>query len=363
MSKINLLSVSGGKDSTALILHAMERDKEFRCVFADTGHEHEQTYEYLDYLRTRLGIVIEVAKADFTKRIEAKREYIKKHWFTDLTNGRPGKWVKTGATTASEMPPPPNDPFRPAEVDAWLWQRELGPMSAVDAQAKVDDALSILIPTGNPFLDLCLWKGKFPSVKVRFCTDELKVLPIHDQIVRPILATGRSVRSWQGVRADESARRATYPMHERLMAGVWAYRPLLRWTAADVFALHRRHAVKPNPLYLQGMNRVGCMPCIMSRKGELAEIGRRFPGVIDRLRKWEELISTVGKRGTATFFDVRPFAEDKFNVNYIDHGIDAAFQWSLTERGGRQFNLFLSGEEIPACSSSYGLCEMPEEVK
>ncbi len=43
-------NVSGGKDSTAMILHLMELNLNFEAVFCDTGWEHEQTYEYLDYL-------------------------------------------------------------------------------------------------------------------------------------------------------------------------------------------------------------------------------------------------------------------------------------------------------------------------
>ena len=43
-------NVSGGKDSTAMILHLMELNLNFEAVFCDTGWEHEQTYEYLEYL-------------------------------------------------------------------------------------------------------------------------------------------------------------------------------------------------------------------------------------------------------------------------------------------------------------------------
>ncbi|MGA4815516.1 phosphoadenosine phosphosulfate reductase family protein [Pseudomonas aeruginosa] len=40
--------MSGGKDSTALLLLAIERGAEdLQAVFADTGHEHPQTYEYI----------------------------------------------------------------------------------------------------------------------------------------------------------------------------------------------------------------------------------------------------------------------------------------------------------------------------
>ena len=314
--KINLLSISGGKDSTAMLLHAIERGVEFQCCFADTGHEHADVYEYLDYLRDKLGIEIKVAKADFAKRIEGKAKYIQEHWADDGI---------------------PDD--------------------------KIQLALDTLKPTRNPFLDLCIWKGRFPSALARFCTDELKVEPITNQIVLPILKSGMGVRSWQGVRKEESPRRATYPMHELLDYRVWAYRPLLEWTAEDVFAIHHKHGVKPNPLYLKGMNRVGCMPCIMCRKGELLEISRRFPEVIERLKVWEKIVSSASKRGEGTFFPVKNLSKKKDNICYTTDGIESAVKWARTERGGKQFNLFTEFEDIPECSSNYGLCEFENDEK
>src|SRR5579859_3399574 len=52
-------SVSGGKDSTAMVLALREAELEFRCVFADTGWEHPETLAYVDYLAETLGIEIE----------------------------------------------------------------------------------------------------------------------------------------------------------------------------------------------------------------------------------------------------------------------------------------------------------------
>lgn len=53
-------SVSGGKDSTALLCALREAEIPHRAVFADTGWEAPETYEYLDTLRRVLGIVIDV---------------------------------------------------------------------------------------------------------------------------------------------------------------------------------------------------------------------------------------------------------------------------------------------------------------
>jgi 3'-phosphoadenosine 5'-phosphosulfate sulfotransferase (PAPS reductase)/FAD synthetase len=50
-----IASVSGGKDSTALMLALREADVSFRAVFADTGWEAPETYAYLDTLREMIG--------------------------------------------------------------------------------------------------------------------------------------------------------------------------------------------------------------------------------------------------------------------------------------------------------------------
>lgn len=54
-STINTISISGGKDSLAQWLRAIENDVPHISVFADTGHEHPQTMEYLDYLESKLN--------------------------------------------------------------------------------------------------------------------------------------------------------------------------------------------------------------------------------------------------------------------------------------------------------------------
>ena len=61
-----LLSVSGGKDSTAMILYmkeiAIDQDK-LEYVFMDTGWESVETYSYLDYLESNLDIKINRIRA------------------------------------------------------------------------------------------------------------------------------------------------------------------------------------------------------------------------------------------------------------------------------------------------------------
>lgn len=51
----HIVSLSGGKDSTALAIYLRDRIPELEYVFCDTGEELPETYEYLDKLEATLG--------------------------------------------------------------------------------------------------------------------------------------------------------------------------------------------------------------------------------------------------------------------------------------------------------------------
>ena len=171
----------------------------------------------------------------------------------------------------------------------------------------------------------------------------------------------RKITCWQGVRADESPNRARLPEWDAEIddgkgGGLWNYRPILQWTVDDVFQAHRRHGIRWNPLYEQGMNRVGCMPCINCNKGEMLQITRRFPEELERIAQWERMVGDAAKRGMATFFAVKGVAND--NINLQEHGVMARAEWSKTTRGGKQYDLINAVDEtVPTCQSAYGLCE------
>ncbi|WP_218965423.1 phosphoadenosine phosphosulfate reductase domain-containing protein [Snodgrassella alvi] len=300
----NVVSVSGGKDSTAVLLLALERNApNLKAVFADTGNEHPITYDYLEYLDKKVH-PITIVKADFTEDLNRRSDYIQNHWLEE------GK-----------------------------------------SQYEIDKAVEALKPTGNPFLDLCLYKGRFPSPRAAFCTKMLKKEVIDQQVFSPLLTEGYDVNSWVGVRADESPRRAALKVSEfaKDLKGskLWIYRPVLKWTAQDCFNLHKKHGIEPNPLYKMGMSRVGCMPCMQCRKTELLEISKRFPEEFERIKNWEERVSNASKRGSATFFPAK--ADELGKYPKIDTVIS-----NLKYKQSYEFQ-----EELfePMCSSVYGLCE------
>ena len=52
----HILSLSGGKDSTALALYMRDRVPQMEYVFCDTGEELAETYDYLLKIEAQLGI-------------------------------------------------------------------------------------------------------------------------------------------------------------------------------------------------------------------------------------------------------------------------------------------------------------------
>lgn len=306
---IRLVSISGGKDSTATLLVALERHPkdEVRAVFADTGNEHPMTYEYVRYLGDRLDLPIVWLKRDFTDWWWRRRDYIRDKW--------PDKGVPADAIARA------------------LAVFEKG-------------------PTGNPYLDLCMIKGRFPSRMAQFCTQFLKTEPLNEYALELVDAGEDDLESWQGVRADESPSRAR--LAEREDKGEFiTYRPILSWNVEQVFAQHAKHGIEPNPLYKLGMSRVGCMPCINVNKDELLEIAARFPEQLERIAEWEAAVGKGSKRGGSSFIP----APDDGRGDRVGRNIWQVVEWSKTGRGGRQYDMLKVGYEPLQCSSAYGLCE------
>lgn len=326
--------MSGGKDSTAMALFALEYCEKHNIefpdmVFADTGNENPITMEYLDFLdgffEKKTGKKIERVKLDFSAQMARKIEFIKKHWKEDLMSGK-------------------------ARDNA---------LSEEEADSVVAVAINNLKPSGIPFLDLCMVKGRFPSTRARFCSIELKHIAIYAHVFEPALENGDLV-SWQGVRADESHARRNLPEFELDDKGYYVFRPVLSWDYEKVFEQHKKHGVEPNPLYKMGMMRVGCSPCIHSVKNEILAWSDRFPGEVDKIDSWEKKVGLVSKSGqvVCSFFrkDKTP-GDHRSKREVYSPRIRDVIRWAKTGRGGKTFDMFKISGDFASCASFYGLCE------
>ena len=270
-------AVSGGKDSTAMCLHLQEIGVPHRRVFADTGWEAAETYDYLETLRRRLG-PIDVVRNE-------------RLW----SGARPG---------------------------------EAG------------------------MLTLVRQKQMFPSRTRRFCTEELKLKPFKAYIER--VADEGPVINAIGIRAQESRARAGLPeweWNDDFDCQTW--RPLIGWSEADVIAIHRRHDLAPNPLYMGTARRVGCYPCIFASKEEIAAIPEERVRQIDGVER--ELTADAEARGVdrpgRSFFHMRG---DPVTGASGFAPIDRVREWARTARGGAQIRLLETAE--PGCMR-WGLCD------
>src|ERR1043165_2798728 len=119
-------------------------------------------------------------------------------------------------------------------------------------------------------VELIRKKGMFPSRARRFCTEELKTFPVRNSL---------------NARMEARANVSEWEWMDGFDCEVW--RPLIHWTLDEVIAIHKRHDVKPNKLYLMGMDRVGCWPCINSNKAEVRKIAELDPAKIEDIRALE----------------------------------------------------------------------------
>jgi len=234
--------------------------------------------------------------------------------------------------------------------------RVLGPIKWIAAPRKMEE--------------LIRHKGMFPSRLRRFCTQELKVFPMA-RYLRERMDSGVEVVNAVGIRAAESEARAQLSAWEESQTfdcEIW--RPLLSWSEADVIAIHQRHGLRPNPLYLLGASRVGCWPCVYARKSELRLLAETDPKRVVRLRLLEDEIAVKAAEraardgrelaSTPTWFQNR--LSTRLPGGKRDGAcwpIERVMAWARSApRGGRSASAdeFLLASQQDGCTR-WGLCE------
>lgn len=168
------------------------------------------------------------------------------------------------------------------------------------------------------FVDMATKKGRMPSTKARFCTEELKIKPMIDFV----LEQEESLLIIQGIRADESSARSRmekecryfkyyfepygydkngkpkYHTYRKKEVIEWCkkysddiIRPIFFLTAIETLNYIIGEGFPVNPLYYKGAKRVGCYPCVMCSKSEITNIVENDPSRIDDIRSAEKLSS------------------------------------------------------------------------
>lgn len=247
------------------------------------------------------------------------------------------------------------------------------------------------------FWELAAWKGRFPSTKARFCTQHLKIIPTRAEVQRLLQESSR-VLVINGVRRSEghtgNNRAAALEWEHDLEGwGTWIHRPIVEWTIEQVWAIHKRHiplddvialvwadptmaeetkfhlttkmaerGIPDNPLYTMGASRVGCFPCINSRKAEIRAMDKYRPERIEFIEH-EELSFTDTRQGISTFFrrnTTPPRWRSRKVVTVAGEVVTVptirdVVEWSKTSRGGKQYEMDF---DLPASACDIGgMCE------
>ena len=258
-------------------------------------------------------------------------------------------------------------------------------------------------------VDLATKRKRFPASQSRFCTTELKSIPMIDWILEqtehlliiqgirknesesrskmfencrmfkyyfePYQTNTMIVESFKNIKnPSKKARKKYEKAKSRLEIGKedekfhnyrkreikkWCekyddsiLRPVFEWSGQYVIDYIIENGQKPNPLYYKGANRVGCFPCIMTSKKELRAMIELTPEFIEKVNQAEI-------QSKHSFFP-----SDYVPTKYCSQRSKSGKKYPLisdvvnylTEFSG---NLFEEDENLynKSCMSFYGICE------
>ncbi len=258
------------------------------------------------------------------------------------------------------------------------WEHELTYQHIKEVESQIGQQIKIIKSKKyDGFADMVTKKGRFPSTKARFCTEELKVKPSIDYV----LSLTEDVRIYQGIRAEESAaRRAMSPSddyfkfyfepygtdkkgkpkyHSYRKKDIVAWcdkhsadveRPIHKWSGQEVIDFILSKGFKPNPLYYMGMKRVGCFPCIMCSHNEIKTIAEKFPETLETLETLEALEALENSTFFPPDYIPRRFCSKETPQGNVPLVSDVV---KYVADNPDQQELF----SRPSCMSYYNICE------
>lgn len=223
-------------------------------------------------------------------------------------------------------------------------------------------------------VDLAKKKARWPSSQRRFCTSELKTIPMIDYILDEV---NDNILMIQGIRAAESSKRAemskqcTYfkyyvqpygkgkdgkgKYHTYRRKDVLAFcskyaddllRPVFDWSAQQVIDYILNNGLEPNPLYRMGYKRVGCYPCVMASQQDIYNISMQdLPRI--------NFIADLEKKLSSSFFGPDKIPSIYCRGEYPLIGEVVRYVQGKHSSG----SLFDNDDVATSCMSYYGLCE------
>lgn len=243
------VSFSGGKDPTASLVQVLRlfHPAQVTALFADTGAEAPETYEYL---RMFSRVVFPVKR--LAQRVVGEGEQ-----------------------------------KRILECIELSWNEAAGARGALTLLDEIR-----IRARRRP--DAAGW----PSPAHRYCTKALKVQVIN-KYIRDVTdpAQRRYCLSVLGIRRAESAARADTPAFEfNYDLGVPVWYPVVDWSTEDVLSYLRKWGIPLNPVYNRA-GRANCAVYFFNGDREVIAHERAYPGLLDPYIEVEREIGYTWKPG------------------------------------------------------------------
>lgn len=254
------------------------------------------------------------------------------------------------------------------------WEHPITYQYIQEIQKKLElNLVTIKSKKFDGMVDLAKKKLRWPSSQRRFCTSELKTIPMIDYILDDVQD---NILVIQGIRAAESSKRAemskqcTYfkyyvqpygkdkngkdKYHTYRRKDVLNFRakysddllrPVFDWSGQQVIDYIITNGLQPNPLYRMGYKRVGCYPCIMASQQDIYNISVQDPERIRYIAKLENTLSS-------SFFGPDKISRKFYKGEYPL--LDDVVRYIQDKHSE---GLLFDDDVATSCMSYYGLCE------
>ncbi|TLS72147.1 phosphoadenosine phosphosulfate reductase family protein [Aliarcobacter thereius] len=290
MKNIILVSVSGGKDSQAVLNYCLSKYPKNKLIayFCDTGWEADETYDHIKYLEDTLKIEIIRVKSD------------KYDGFEDMCIKRKSFPSRVRRFCTEELKIIPSTNFirsyikKGFKVKNYVGVRKEESVSKKLTLPKIVNGVKLLIAPKR-------------DIENKYKTTFLGLLP------KPTKRKDGSYSYPKKAKEFYSKQNA-----------VTTVQPIIDWKEKEVYLYNIKSGTKNNPLYSKGCTRVGCYPCINANNNEL---GMLQEDRINRVVELEKKVQAVNKRVKPVFLhkkkgELKSFDHYCSNLKFNTLGLD-----------------------------------------
>ncbi|MEE1897098.1 phosphoadenosine phosphosulfate reductase family protein [Flavobacterium rakeshii] len=338
-----IVPFSGGKDSQATLLYAVEKygaDK-ITAVFNDLKWDHEITYNHIKYVTDKLGVKLVNLFSD------------KYDGFVDLCKKKTFPARTRRICTIHLKIEPMIDYVLSLKSNVIILQGiradESEERSLMNEECRFFKYYFEPYQTNSMLVEKkSLIIKKYEAAKTLSAVQKKALKKAKEKIkeLNERLAKGKEDEKYHDYRKEDVFEFCKIYSDD-------IHRPFFSKTANEViyFSLNRGFTI--HPFYFLGVSRIGCFPCIYATLDEMRLIVNEFPEIIDKIRLLE-------KEAEGSFF----------GPGYIPK----RYQTGFDKKSGKKFptiddvvryindrqatgNLFENDPVITGCRSVYAICE------